>query len=140
MREFLKAQVYVFLLCNLFISLDMAVMGLILKPDSELGYQVLFFPPLYAFLCTIPSFFMYSKKELTVKQVIFRRILQIVSIETIIIGLITSFNKKMNFFDIALLGGSVLIVFGAVWLVNWLRARSDAKELNRRLENLNRNQ
>lgn len=138
MREFLKSQWYVFLLCDLFISLDMAVMGLILKPDAQTGYWVLFFPPLYAFLCTIPSLFMYSKKELTVKQAIFRRILQIVSIEAIIIGLINGLNTNVSFLNSALLGGSVLVVFGAVWFVNWLRVRSEAKELNKRLEILNR--
>ncbi len=140
MREFLKSQVFVFLLCNLFISLDMAIMGFILAPDSQPGYKVLLFPPLYAFLCTIPSFLMYSKKELTVKAVIFRRILQIIAIEAIVISFIVWLNTDIKLSEIALIAVSILLVFLAVWLVNWLRVRMEANKLNAVLESLNKKQ
>ncbi len=140
MRNFLKMQGFVFLLCNLFISLDMAIVGLILEPDAQPGYTVLFFPPLYAFLCTIPSFFMYSKKELTVKAVIVRRILQIITIEAIIIGFIICVNTDIKLSEIALIAVSILLVFLAVWLINWLRARMEANKLNAVLESLNKKQ
>ncbi len=137
MRGFLKTLGFVFLLCNLFISLDMAVIGSILAPDAKSGYWVMFFPPLFAFLCTLPALFMYSKKELTVKQMIFRRILQIFSTEAIVIGIIKWQNPEMEVLNLVCLGVSILFVFGAVWLINWLRVRSDAKALNNKLKALN---
>ena len=65
MKEFLKMQASTFLLCSFFIALDMGIIGLVLEPDAKLGYEVLFVPPIYAFLCTRPAFIRYSKKELS---------------------------------------------------------------------------
>ena len=137
MKEFLKTQASTFLLCSFFIALDMGIIGLVLEPDAKLGYEVLFVPPIYAFLCTLPAFFMYSKKEMSPKRAVVGRILQIVTIEAIVLGIIISQQPNTDLFDILIIGASILVVFAAVWLVNFLRARSDAKELNDKLKKMN---
>ena len=136
MKEFLKMQARNFLLCCFFIAIDMGIVGLVLSPDAKFGYEVLFVPPIYAFLCMLPSFFMYSKKELSPKRAVIGRILQIITIEAIVLGIIISQQPNTSRFDILIIGVSILAVFGAVWLVNFLRARSDAKELNEKLKKM----
>ena len=126
-----------FLLCSFFIAIDMGIIGLILEPDAKFGYEVLFVPPIYAFLCTLPSFFMYSKKEMSTRRAVVGRILQIIIIEAIVLGAIYSQQPEMPFTDGLVIGASILAVFGAVWLVNFLRVKSDAAALNEKLKKFN---
>ena len=137
MKEFLISMARSFLLCSFFIALDMGIIGLILSPDAKFGYEVLFVPPIYAFLCTIPSFFMYSKKEMSTKRAVVGRILQIITIEAIVLGAIKLQQPEMSLAHGLIIGASILAVFGAVWLVNFLRVRSDANELNEKLKKMN---
>ena len=136
MKEFLKMQASTFLLCSFFIALDMGIIGLVLAPDAELGYEVLFVPPIYAFLCTLPAFILYSKKELSPKRAVVGRILQIIIIEAIVLGAIKLQQPELSLSHGLIIGASILAVFAAVWLVNFLRARSDAKELNEKLKKM----
>lgn len=136
MKEFLKMQARNFLLCCFFIAIDMGIVGLVLSPDAKLGYEVLFVPPIYAFFCTLPAFFMYSKKELSPKRAVIGRILQIITIEAIVLGAIKLQQPDMSLPHGLIIGASILVVFGAVWLVNFLRARSDARELNEKLKKM----
>ncbi len=137
MRDFLMMMGRSFLLCSFFIAIDMGIIGLILEPDAKLGYEVLFVPPIYAFLCTLPSFFMYSKKEMSTRRAVVGRILQIIIIEAIVLGAIYSQQPEMPFTDGLIIGASILAVFGAVWLVNFLRVKSDAAALNEKLKKFN---
>lgn len=137
MNEFLRTAARSFLLCSLFIAIDMGIIGLALTPEAKLGYEVLFVPPIYAFLCTLPSFFMYSKKELSPKRAVVGRVLQIITIEAIVLGAIKLHQPEMSLEHGLIIGASILVVFAAVWLVNFLRARSDAKALNEKLKKMN---
>lgn len=136
MKEFLKMQASTFLLCSFFIALDMGIIGLVLEPDAKLGYEVLFVPPIYAFFCTLPAFILYSKKELSTKRAVIGRILQIILIEAIVLGAIKLHQPEMSLSHGLIIGASILVVFGTVWLVNFLRVRSDAKELNKKLKKM----
>ena len=136
MKEFLKMQASTFLFCSFFIALDMGIIGLVLEPDAKLGYEVLFVPPSYAFLCTLPAFILYSKKELSTKRAVIGRILQIILIEAIVLGAIKLHQPEMSLSHGLIIGASILVVFGTVWLVNFLRVRSDAKELNKKLKKM----
>lgn len=136
MREFLKEQARNYLIISFFIALDMGIIGFIFEPDASLGYDAFFAPPIYAFLCTLPSFFMYSRKEMSVKRAVIGRILQIASIEAIILGAIKWQNPETEPLRFLIVGASVLCVFGAVWLVSFLQIRADSKELNEKLKKL----
>ncbi len=136
MKEFLKEQARNYLIISFFIALDMGIIGVIFEPDASLGYDAFFAPPFYALLCTLPSFFMYSRKEMSVKRAVIGRILQIASIEAIILGAIKWQNPETEPLRFLIVGASVLCVFGAVWLVSFLQIRADSKELNEKLKKL----
>ena len=137
MKEFLKELARDYLIICFFITLDMGILGLILDPEASFGYDALFAPPIYAFLSTLPSFFMYSRKEMSVKRAVIGRILQIASIEAIVLGALKWQNPEITPLELLIVGASVLCVFGAVWLVCFLRIRADSKELNEKLKRLN---
>lgn len=136
MKEFLKEMARDYLVICFFITLDMAILGLILDPEASFGYEALFAPPIYAFFSTLPSFFMYSSKEMSVKRAVIGRILQIASIEAVVLVPIKLQNPEIEPLELLIVGASVLCVFGVVWLVCFLRIRADSKELNEKLKRL----
>ena len=75
---------------------------------------------------------MYQKKELTVKQHIFRELLQLISIEIILISLGLGV-KSLEPENIALTASfalSVLIIYVLVYVIAWLLDLNSAKQIN----------
>ncbi len=55
------------------INIAMFILGSIFRPDQRFGYEVLIAPLIYGVLSLIPYIIMYSKKELTIKQLYIRQ-------------------------------------------------------------------
>lgn len=137
MKETMKKLIKVFLICHFLISVAIGACGMLLGPDTRLGYRDMFVPALMAFLCTLPTLLTLQPEKLTIKQIVRRKILQVLTVEAIVLSLI-----HFGFHGINNIGGaftvavSVLLVFGGVSLVDWARGRMEAEDLNRRLAQL----
>ena len=115
------------------INLGMAFMGMIYAPDTRFGYEALLFPVFYGFLGILPSAVLYSRKELTVKQMLLRKIIQLILIEAIMVGIVfflggTDFNTLLPFMVM------VLAVCLAAEGILWLAADKKVKKLNAQLK------
>ena len=131
-KEHLKSVIsQVFVIATL-INLATFVLGEIFRPDERFGYDAFLSPLIYAAIALVPMLCMYSKKELTVKQQIFRELLQLISIEAILIffGLGSECLKPENIALTASFALSVLIIFVLVYVIAWLLDISTAKKLN----------
>ena len=111
----------------------MAFMGMIYAPDTRFGYEALLFPVFYGFLGILPSAVLYSRKELTVKQMLLRKIIQLILIEAIMVGIVfflggTDFNTLLPFMVM------VLAVCLAAEGILWLAADKKVKKLNAQLK------
>ncbi len=60
------------------------VVILLQPPQMGVDRFMFFMPFIYAFFCTLPSLVVYSKKELSLKQMVIRKIIQFVLIELIV--------------------------------------------------------
>ena len=115
------------------INLGMAFMGMIYAPDTRFGYEALLFPVFYGFLGILPSAVLYSRKELTVKQMLLRKIIQLILIEAIMVGIVfflggTDFSTLLPFMIM------VLAVCLAAEGILWLAADKKVKKLNAQLK------
>ena len=84
MREHIKNNIMSFFIIVTLVNIAIFVSGLILAPDEQLDYTAFIVPVIDGLLGVIPGLIMYSKRELTVKQIIVRDIIQLVSVELII--------------------------------------------------------
>ena len=114
-------------------NLGMAFMGMIYAPDTRFGYEALLFPVFYGFLGILPSAVLYSRKELTVKQMLLRKIIQLILIEAIMVGIVfflggTDFSTLLPFMIM------VLAVCLAAEGILWLAADKKVKKLNAQLK------
>ena len=137
MKETMKKLIKVFLICHFLISVAIGACGMLLGPDTRLGYRDMFVPALMAFLCTLPTLLTLQPEKLTIKQIVRRKILQVLTVEAIVLSMIHfGFHGINNIGDAFTVAVSVLLVFGGVSLADWARGRMEAEDLNRRLAQL----
>lgn len=134
MKEIMKRLLEVFLICHFVISMGIGIAGSIIKPEIVLAYKDLFEPAIMALLCTIPTLLTIRTDELSIKQLVFRKIIQIFIVEGIVLSMIyfgtNGFHSVGEFLIVFI---SVLLVFAGVSLLDWVSSYFEAKELNRML-------
>lgn len=136
MREFIRRQIRSFMISHVLITIVVGVTGMLLSPDTQLGYWAYFIPLLYAVLCVLPGFIMYSKKELTIRQVMVRKVLQLVLIEGIILGLLAVFGSLESIKVVVTIMISVVIVYVTVNLIEWISEVRDTTMMNQMLTHM----
>lgn len=131
-KEHLKSALKMFFIIVTLINAAIFILGKVFRPDDRFGYEVLLSPLIYAAISLIPMLCSYSKKELTLKQFIFREVLQLIAIEVILIGLGlgTEGLAPENLALTASFALSVLVIFVLVHLISWLLDLHAAKQIN----------
>ena len=131
MREHIKNNLMSFFIIVTLVNIAIFVCGIVLAPDEKLGYTAFIVPVIDGILGVIPGLVMYSKRELTVKQMIVRDIIQLLSIELIIILVTFGFSGFTNvdvpkFLAIVL---SVAFVYVGVVVIMYLLDFKTAKKM-----------
>ncbi len=115
-----------FFVSTVLINVAMFACGSIFRPDQRFGYEAFLYPLIYGFLATIPAFFMYSKKELTVKQTIIREMIHLILVVAII-ELFMFGGKKMTS-ELVIIAISVAVSIAIVYIgVEFIMYRLDLK-------------
>lgn len=137
MKETMKKLMEVFLSCHFLISLAIGICGLVLEPDGVLGYEAMFQPAVMAAFCTLPALLTIRQDRLSAKQLMVRKVLQLLLEEIIVLSMMHfgfhRFSSVGAAFTVAV---SVLLVFAGVYLIDWVRGCMEAEDLNRRLAQL----
>ena len=131
-KEHLKAVMSQFFVIAALINLAIFILGEIFRPDDKFGYEAFLAPIIYAAISLVPMLCMYSKKELTIKQHIFRELLQLISIEIILIFLGMG-SKSLERENLALTSSfalSVFIIYVLVYVIAWLLDLNTARQIN----------
>ena len=130
MREHIKNNIMSFFIIVTLVNIAIFISGMILAPDEKLSYAVFIVPVIDGILGVIPGLIMYSKRELTVKQIIVRDIIQVISIELIML----LFSFGFSGFEsadvprlIAVIGSVALVYVGVVAIMYALDFRTAKK-------------
>ncbi len=134
MAEFLTA----FFICTTCITFLEGIIGMLFFPEEKFGYEAFFSPPLFAFFSILFGLVVKSKKELSVKQVIFRRFLHFLMIEALVLGLNYMAGRKYTPIALFTLVFSIAFVFVSVYFFIWLNDRRSAALFNEKLKQYQR--
>lgn len=117
------------------INIAIFATGMLFRPEQTFGYEAFLSPPVFGFLTVIPTLIMYSRRELTVGQLLFRKAIQLLLDIVIVIAVIFAGNEMNRETVTAAIGVSVSIVFvfAAVHGIQWLLDRKTARELTEQL-------
>lgn len=137
LKEFvIKNMQIFFLLVTLILTAEM-LLGMLLAPNQKIMYKDLYAPILTAALCLLPSIVIYSKKELSVKQLLVRKVIQLVLIEGVVL-VMAAFSDVMSHEPLVfiLLGAIVLVIFVLTNLFLWFQQNLQSKKMNDQLRTL----
>ncbi|MGL6199817.1 MAG: hypothetical protein ACRC3H_12885 [Lachnospiraceae bacterium] len=136
LNEFLKKCLLEYFMITTFISLAMAILGLLLDAEARFGYEAFFQPLIYGLICLVPGFLTYSSKELTKKQYVIRKVLSFIGIEALLYVIIVKGGAMSKVMDMLLFFVAVGIVYAAVHLFSWLVLQKTADQINMDLKKL----
>ncbi len=135
-KAFLKKCIMDFFIITTCVTVAMAILGILLAPTARFGYEAYLSPIIFGFVSLIPSFVTYSRKELSLKQALIRKVLHFIVLEVTLIafsfmtGLITEITEVSSF------AVTVFIVYLAVNLISWWLDSKKAEEINKMLKAL----
>lgn len=137
-KELLKELLKQFFVVTTLISIGVGILGFMLQPEATFGYDKMFYPMIYAALSLLPTVVMYSRKELSVKAVIIRKIIQLIVIEVIILGIVFGGHitlSKYRTMEICV-AISIFVIFALAHVISYILDSKDARKMNDDLERL----
>lgn len=128
----------VFFIVTACVTILEGTLGAIFWPDTRVGFQAFLSPPLFGALSALSGVVVYSRHELTMKQMAVRMCLQLLLIEAmvflanILFGDFESFTPQM----IVTLAFAIALIYVIVHFVLWINDRNVAKAFNECLRKL----
>ena len=118
------------------ITVLLMIVGLIFDSDKRFGYEVFLSPLLYAAISVIPSFFINTARELSMKKLIIRHLLQLFVIEIMMLAIAFTSNnipsEKKGLIIGLVIGIAAIYVLSLV--IEYIFELTQSKELNAALE------
>lgn len=111
------------------------VSGSIAQPDARFGYSVFIMPLIYAFAGILPQAVMYSKRELSIKEVLLRKFIQLLLIELFVNGIILGeYALRPEYTDmLKTIFVCVVLVYVFANIISWILDSMSARTLTREL-------
>ena len=123
----------VFFIVTACITMLSGFLGMIFLPEMRFGYEAFLSPPLFGFLSALSGLITKSKKELSIKQILFRELLQLMLIEIMVFGANHMFGTSFGWQLSVTLAIGIAVIFVLVYVVLWLNDRNSAKAFNAKL-------
>jgi hypothetical protein len=130
--EYLKRIFVIYFIVVTCITAVTGITGLIFFPEARFGYEAFFSPLVCGLVSMIPSLLLYSKKELTFRQALVRKVLHYVLIILLLL-LLNSLANSWNWSFFLPLLVSIIIVCILVELILWIIDYKRAEELGQYL-------
>ena len=134
-KELIRDMINTYFMLATMILGVMLILGTYFMPDVRFGYEAFAAPLIYAAYATLPNIVMYAKKELTMKQLLIRKIIQLALVEVIVIAValpaeIFETGKTEVILSLAI---SVFVVYILTHLIEWLQNYAEAKKMTEEL-------
>lgn len=123
-----------FCVCTACITILEGIMGILFFPEEQLNYGAFFSPPLFGAFSILLGMVTRSKKELSVKQVLFRRGIHLLLIEGMVFGLNYAAGIVFPPIVSAMLVVGIAVVFVMVYVILWINDQKSAALFNQKLK------
>ena len=135
MKEYIRETAGSYFISVTLINVAVFVTGSIFRPDERFGYDAMLTPLVYGAFTMLPTLIMYSKKELTIKQTLCRKAVQLLMDIVIIIAVVFGGQEltRENVLAAVAVAASIAVVFVVVHLIEWLFAEKTARVLTEQL-------
>lgn len=130
-KSFLKSICSTYFIIVTLVNLATFVMGSIYRPEERFGYDAFLVPLIYSFLGILPMCVMYSKREMTLTQVLIRKMFQLILLEALLIGFVFGYGdfSKDNTVQMVSFAVTVLVVFILVHVISFVLDMQQARQM-----------
>ena len=144
MKDMIKDFFEGFFISVTLINLAMFILGLLFRSDQRFGYEVFIYPLIYGLIGMIPILVVRTQKELSVKQIIIRKIMQLFLLMVLLLGCIfgQSLTEPDRIPAIIGVAFSIVLIYVLVNVIEWMMDERVAKDMTedllkfqKRLEN-----
>lgn len=134
-KELIRDMISTYFMLTTMILVVMTVLGTYFMPEVRFGYKEFEAPLTYAAWGTLPSIVLYAKKELTMKQMLVRKIIQLILIEVIVlvVALPANIIDRGNSALIISLIGCVFVIYLLTHIIEWYQDSVTAKKMTEEL-------
>ena len=135
LKEYLKSAALHFFIIVTLADVATFAVGMIFRPEEQFGYEAFLTPLIYGALGVLPNLVMCSGRELTVKQLMIRKVIQFLVLELVLITAAFGIKnlKAENMGVITGFAVSVLIIFLLVQIISWLLEVRQAEQMTAEL-------
>ena len=135
-KAFLKRCLMEYFIITTCVTAATAILGLSLDPTAKFGYKGYFSPLLFGLMSLVPSIATYSRKELSLRQTLLRKLIHFALLETMLISFGHWARILHSLYDTLYFALTVLIVYLAVDLISWHLDSKEASKINKTLRSL----
>lgn len=136
LKVFLKKCMMEYFIISTCVTAAIGVLGLSLDPAAKFGYEAYFSPLIFGLVSLVPSVATYSRKELTFRQALIRKLFHFALLEKMLIAFGHWAGILHGFGDTTSFAVAVFIVYLAVNLISWHLNSREASEINKTLKTL----
>ena len=134
-KELIRDMINTYFMLVTMILVVMTILGTQFMPDVKFGYEGFAKPLIYAAYGTLPNIVMYARKELTMKQLLIRKIVQLVLVEVIVVMValpveVILAGKTEIVFALVI---SVFIIYILTHVIEWFQNYTTAKQMTEEL-------
>lgn len=135
LKSFVRSMCGIYFIVVTLINLAAFVLGSVYRPQAQFGYGAFLAPLAEGFLGILPACVMYSRKELTLRQVLVRKVLQFILLEALLVWFVFGHTglSKDNLEQIISFALTVFVVFLLVHVISFALDAGQAKEMTRDL-------
>ena len=133
-KELIRDMINTYFMLVTMIAGVMMVLGTCFMPDARFGYEAFGEPLIYAAYGTLPNLVMYARKELTVKQFLIRKVIQLILVEVIVIAVALPIEMiEAGKAEVVSLAFSVFVIYLLTHLIDWFQNCAAAKQMTEEL-------
>lgn len=132
-KELLMELLMAFFVCTSCICILEGILGMFLMPEVKFGYEAFFSPPVFGFFSILFSVVTKSRHELSIKEILLRRLLHLLLIEGLVFGLNYLSGVVYDPFESVMLALSIAVVFVTVYVVMYMNDSRSAARFNEEL-------
>ena len=131
MKERIREAAGSFFISATLINIVMYFMGMILRPGQRFGYEAFIYPVVYGAISCIPNILVASDKEMTMKQLMIRKIIKLFMIIAILLIFMFSGSKPdKEMAELAcIVSCSIIVVYVMVHVIEWLLDSRTASQM-----------
>lgn len=135
-KDFLRKILMNFFIIVSCVNLAIGILGVNYDSNAALGYEAFFSPIIFGLIATIPSIIQYSPRELTLNQMLFRRVVHFIILEVLLIGFACGSGIIRGTAMVISFSVSVFLVYLVTTIIRWIIDSNTANEINKGLKKL----